>query len=166
MPAARSNGTGRSWAQSRERAILSIRIDWADDVAETDCVAEHAVHIGLVSSLNSLLTGNLIGNSWVFSPFSRFLVGIDAQLQWLAKEFPKQQNRELIRANRESFSCEQGTCKRREHCDRNHNKFAWRGTCPAFLLSLPKLIASLDGGTRPKALVADPTALNPRRPLH
>jgi hypothetical protein len=27
--------------QSRERAILSIKIDWADDVAETDCVAGH-----------------------------------------------------------------------------------------------------------------------------
>jgi hypothetical protein len=42
---------------------------------------------------------------------------------------------------------------RREIKEAIQHKFAWRGTCPAFLLSLPKLIASLDGATRPKALV-------------
>jgi hypothetical protein len=42
-------------------------------IGETDCVAEHAVHIGLVSSLNSLLTGNLTGNSWVFFAFFAIL---------------------------------------------------------------------------------------------
>src|SRR3974377_698950 len=58
---------------------------------------------------NSLLTGNLTGNSSVFSSLSRFFLGIDVQLQWFVKTFPKQQNRELIRASRESSLSEQGT---------------------------------------------------------
>jgi hypothetical protein len=63
----------REFDRTIETAVYGLPAVMAakNDMTETDCVAEDAVNVEPVSGPNSLLTGKLTGNSWVFSPFSQ-----------------------------------------------------------------------------------------------
>src|SRR6266481_8131890 len=61
-----------------------------------DCVADDAVSCELVSTPNSLLTGNLTGNFANSGPQQRFPHLINELIQRLAAKFPTQRNREFL----------------------------------------------------------------------
>jgi hypothetical protein len=54
-----------------------------------------------VSKPNSLLSGNLTGNSAKFGGFGQIQAEISASCQMLVSEFPKKANREFFQTNRE-----------------------------------------------------------------